>query len=60
MKIIDVVSVCCNAEVKTSVPLLDFVGDNVRQQDITMYYICSKCNNDCNIKEEKSNGKKKI
>ncbi len=47
MKIIDVVSVCCNAEV------------TIPTKGITMYYICMECKKACDGKEDKSNGKKK-
>jgi len=56
MKIINVVSVCCNAEVRTVGGLPDFIGDKYA---CTMYYICTECNKPCDIKEDKSNGKKK-
>ena len=55
MKIIDIVSICCNAPVRVPAPLPDFIGG----QGITMCYICTKCNNACDVKEVKSNGKQK-
>ena len=58
MKKIKTISVCCSAEVKTSPPLPDFFGDSIGQ-DITMCYMCTKCNKPCDIKEVKSHGKKK-
>jgi len=55
MKIPKVVSVCCSAYVEFPIePLPDFKGDI---QGCTMYYICTKCNKPCDIKEDKSNGK---
>ena len=56
MKIVDVISVCCNAEVRVYVGSPDFIGE---AEGCTMYYICIKCNKTCDIKEDKKNGKKK-
>ena len=57
MKIVEVVSICCNAEVKVVSGLPDFIGD--KEKDFcTMCHICTKCNKPCNIKEVKKDGKK--
>ena len=58
MKIVEVVSICCNAEVKVVSGLPDFIGDK-EKDSYTMYYICTKCNKPCDIKEVKSRGKQK-
>lgn len=42
-------SICCNAEIKTNMSP-DFVGDNPENQIIgTCYYICTKCNQPCDV-----------
>ena len=56
MKIVDVVSKCCSAEVRVSGGIPDFIGE---AEGCTRYYICTKCDEPCDIKEDKSNGKKK-
>lgn len=50
MKTVNVVSVCCNAEVRVSGGIPDFFGE---AEGCTRYYICNKCNEPCDIKEDK-------
>lgn len=43
-------STCCSAEVKYSNIAPDFIGDKSEEMKIgTCYYICTKCNEPCNI-----------
>lgn len=43
-------STCCNAEVKSSDFAPDFIGDDTKTMKIgTRYYICTKCNEPCDI-----------
>jgi len=47
----DYKSKCCNANVKLSEILPDFIGDKSETQTVgTAYYICTKCEKDCSIK----------
>ena len=57
MKNIKTISVCCSAEVRVCGGTYDFIGESA---GCTMYYVCMKCNEPCDIKEDKSHGKKKI
>ena len=56
VKIVNVISKCCNAEVKAVGGLPDFIGDRYA---CTMSYRCMKCQEYCNIKGVKSYGKSK-
>jgi hypothetical protein len=41
---------CCKTKIKFSDPSPDFIGDNPKTMTIgTCYFICSKCNQPCNI-----------
>jgi len=42
------VSTCCNMLVKPCITK-DFIGDKKSSFIGTVYYICTKCNNPCNI-----------
>jgi L-lactate utilization protein LutB len=43
-------SECCKAEVRYSDPAPDFIGDDPKTMRIgTVYAICTKCNQPCNI-----------
>jgi hypothetical protein len=47
-------SACCNAEVKSSGIIPDFIGDIPDQMHVgTCYCICSKCGEPCNIRSKK-------